>query len=64
MTSIPLDDIFQIQFGFLSDEKGIWHNTPGAICYHCHTDANAKPNGKRGIGFCGYCHSSGNSYLR
>jgi|WetSurMetagenome_2_1015567.scaffolds.fasta_scaffold07100_4 c(7)-type cytochrome triheme protein len=42
--------------GFLSDEKGIWHNTPGAVCYICHTDANAKPNGQRGIGFCGYCH--------
>lgn len=42
--------------GFLSDEKGIWHNTPGAVCYVCHTDANAKPTGKRGIGFCGYCH--------
>lgn len=42
--------------GFLSDEKGIWHDTPGAICYTCHTDANAKPNGVKGMGFCGYCH--------
>lgn len=42
--------------GFLSDEKGIWHDTPGAVCYICHTDANAKPTGRRGIGFCGYCH--------
>lgn len=42
--------------GFLSDEKGIWHDTPGAVCFICHTDANAKPTGRRGIGFCGYCH--------
>ncbi len=41
---------------FLKDEKGIWHNTNGAICYLCHTDLNAKPNGRKGIGFCGYCH--------
>ncbi len=53
------------EFGFLSDEKGIWHDTPGAICYHCHTDPNAKPDGKRGIGFCGYCHSGDDdNYLR
>jgi c(7)-type cytochrome triheme protein len=44
--------------GFLSDEKGIWHNTQGAVCYVCHTDPNAKPNGVRGIGFCGYCHTA------
>jgi hypothetical protein len=42
--------------GFMSDEKGIWHDTEGAVCYSCHTDANAKPNGVKGVGFCGYCH--------
>jgi hypothetical protein len=42
--------------GFLSDEKGIWHETKGAVCYSCHTDANAKPDGVSGVGFCGYCH--------
>lgn len=42
---------------FMHDEKGIWHDTPGAVCYTCHTDANAKPNGIKGVGFCGYCHS-------
>ncbi|MCX7833701.1 MAG: cytochrome C [Ignavibacteria bacterium] len=41
---------------FLNDEKGIWHETNGAICFSCHTDLNAKPNGRKGIGFCGYCH--------
>lgn len=44
------------EYGFLSDEKGIWHNTAGAICYVCHTDPNARPNGINGVGFCGYCH--------
>ena len=44
--------------GFLRDEHGIWHNTQGAICYTCHTDGNARPNGKPGIGFCGYCHGT------
>jgi len=43
-------------FGFMKDEKGIWHETEGAVCYTCHTDANAKPNGIKGLGFCGYCH--------
>jgi hypothetical protein len=44
------------EHGFLSDENGIWHETQGAVCYSCHTDPNAKPNGISGIGFCGYCH--------
>ena len=44
--------------GFMADEKGIWHDTEGAVCYSCHTDNNARPNGSRGIGFCGYCHGS------
>ncbi len=42
--------------GFMNDEKGIWHETEGAVCYTCHTDANARPNGIAGNGFCGYCH--------
>lgn len=42
--------------GFMSGEKGIWHVTKGAVCFTCHTDANARPNGKAGTGFCGYCH--------
>lgn len=44
------------EYGFLKDEKGLWHDTQGAICYTCHSDANAKPNGIKGVGFCGYCH--------
>jgi len=42
--------------GFLTDDKGLWHDTQGAVCYSCHTDANAKPSGISGVGFCGYCH--------
>lgn len=45
--------------GFMKDEKGIWHDTQGAVCYTCHTDANARPNGTKGVGFCGYCHGNG-----
>jgi hypothetical protein len=45
--------------GFMADEKGIWHDTQGAVCYSCHTDNNANPNGISGVGFCGYCHNSG-----
>ncbi|CAN5433578.1 hypothetical protein BH10BAC5_BH10BAC5_23540 [soil metagenome] len=44
------------ELGFLRDERGNWHDTQGAVCYTCHTDANAKPNGITGLGFCGYCH--------
>ncbi len=43
--------------GFMSDEKGEWHDDPGANCYVCHTDMNARPNGIPGQKFCGYCHS-------
>ncbi|HEY3251711.1 MAG TPA: cytochrome c3 family protein [Ignavibacteria bacterium] len=43
--------------GFMSDEKGIWHDTEGAVCFSCHTDNNAKPTGISGVGFCGYCHT-------
>ncbi len=46
------------EFGFLHDEHGIWHSTQGAICYVCHTDPNARPNGIKGVGFCGYCHTN------
>lgn len=46
--------------GFLSDDKGIWHDTQGAVCYSCHTDANARPDGISGVGFCGYCHGNEN----
>lgn len=43
--------------GFMkSSSDGDWHNDLGSVCYACHTDANARPNGKKGIGFCGYCH--------
>ncbi len=42
--------------GFLHDEKGLWHDTQGAVCYTCHTDANARFDGVKGVGFCGYCH--------
>jgi hypothetical protein len=42
--------------GFLSDTHGLWHTDPGANCYMCHTDANARPNGVKGQKFCGYCH--------
>lgn len=44
--------------GFMkSSSDGDWHNDLGSVCYSCHTDANAKPTGKKGIGFCGYCHN-------
>jgi hypothetical protein len=43
--------------GFYKDEKGIWHETKGAVCYVCHTDWNAKPDGRKGVNFCGYCHN-------
>ena len=42
---------------FLHDENGIWHSMQGAVCYTCHTDPNAHPNGIKGVGFCGYCHA-------
>jgi len=42
--------------GFMHNENGIWHQTQGAICYTCHVDPNARPNGIKGVGFCGYCH--------
>lgn len=39
------------------DEAGSWHDNPGATCYSCHTDMNASPQGRKGVGFCGYCHN-------
>ena len=43
--------------GFMNNVHGEWHSNPGATCYVCHTDPNARPNGIKGRGFCGYCHS-------
>jgi hypothetical protein len=37
-------------------DRGDWHTDFGSVCYTCHRDANARPNGVRGVGFCGYCH--------
>jgi hypothetical protein len=42
--------------GFMSGNHGSWHDDPGATCYMCHTDSNARPSGVRGQKFCGYCH--------
>lgn len=43
--------------GYLSNmDDGDWHSSSASLCYNCHTDANARPNGIAGIGFCGYCH--------
>jgi hypothetical protein len=44
--------------GFLRDIKGEWHEEMNANCFVCHTDANARPDGKAGQGFCGYCHGA------
>ncbi|PKL83716.1 MAG: cytochrome C [Ignavibacteriae bacterium HGW-Ignavibacteriae-3] len=38
-------------------DKGDWHSDRGSVCYSCHTDANARPGGIKGVGFCGYCHN-------
>lgn len=43
---------------FMSDSDGDWHNSEHSICFNCHTDPNARPNGTGGNGFCGYCHGS------
>ena len=42
--------------GFLNNVRGELHDNAGANCYTCHIDANARPNGISGQGFCGYCH--------
>lgn len=39
-----------------SSSGGDWHSDVNSVCYQCHTDANARPGGVKGIGFCGYCH--------
>jgi hypothetical protein len=46
------------QRGFMLTNEGEWHSDPGASCFVCHVDANARPGGLPGIGFCGYCHQS------
>lgn len=40
-----------------SSDEGDWHSDINSVCYQCHTDANARPNGIKGIGFCSYCHN-------
>jgi hypothetical protein len=42
--------------GFMAGNHGYWHTDPGATCYVCHTDANARAGGIKGQKFCGYCH--------
>ena len=44
------------QPGFMADNHGSWHTDPGATCYVCHTDVNARVDGIKGQKFCGYCH--------
>jgi hypothetical protein len=44
------------QLGFMAGDHGSWHTDPGATCYVCHTDANARVGGIKGQKFCGYCH--------
>lgn len=39
-----------------STGNGDWHSDRNSVCYSCHTDANARPSGIVGVGFCGYCH--------
>lgn len=42
---------------FMKDnDDGDWHHDRGSMCYTCHTDANARPGGRSGERFCGYCH--------
>ena len=43
---------------FMGDIEGSWHEDAGAVCYNCHTDANAHPGGNQNIGFCAYCHNN------
>ncbi|MFA6455940.1 MAG: cytochrome c3 family protein [Bacteroidota bacterium] len=44
--------------GFMKDVTGEWHDDAASTCFVCHTDANARPNGKPGQNFCGYCHGA------
>lgn len=43
--------------GFMATVNGNWHSDPGATCFVCHTDPNARSGGMKGKGFCGYCHN-------
>jgi hypothetical protein len=43
--------------GFMNGSDGDWHSDFNSVCYSCHTDANARPDGIKGVGFCGYCHN-------
>ncbi len=45
------------QRGFMAATNGPWHSDPGATCFVCHTDPNARAGGIKGKGFCSYCHS-------
>jgi len=42
--------------GFMASTEGVWHSDPGASCFVCHSDPNARVGGIPGQGFCGYCH--------
>lgn len=42
--------------GFMAATNGEWHSDPGANCYVCHSDPNARVGGIKGVGFCSYCH--------
>ncbi len=46
------------QNGFMKNVRGEWHDDAAANCFVCHTDANARPTGKAGQNFCGYCHGA------
>jgi hypothetical protein len=41
--------------GYMSGERGDWHDTQASICYNCHTSAS--PMSQKTSGFCNYCHS-------
>lgn len=40
--------------GFMSSERGDWHDSMGSVCYNCHTGAT--PQSPVTAGFCNYCH--------
>lgn len=42
---------------FMRGTHGDWHTDQVSVCFNCHIDANARPNGIPGVGFCGYCHN-------
>ncbi len=42
---------------YMRSSKGDWHSDQGSVCFNCHIDANARPTGIAGNGFCGYCHT-------